>query len=250
MTTTHTDNQHTARNQVLAIVLTSYLMIVLDISIVITGLPDIQKSWGFSPVALSWVQSAYLLSFRGFLLLAARAGDLFGRKRMLLAGLALFTTASLAVGLASTPAWLIGWGYFQGIGAAILAPSVLSLISTTFPEGAERHERFPITPWVRWRELLSHHWCSAATLPARSRGGLASLSTCPSGLCSWRARRGSYANWSLHRRSGPARCPHLDGRDDFPGLRHRAVRRTGLVITADAHRSLMRFSPACHLRCH
>ncbi|MBI5792385.1 MAG: MFS transporter [Rhodocyclales bacterium] len=138
MTTTHTDNQHTARNQVLAIVLTSYLMIVLDISIVITGLPDIQQSLGFSPVALSWVQNAYLLSFGGFLLLAARAGDLLGRKRMLLAGLALFTTASLAVGLATTPAWLIGARAVQGIGAAILAPSVLALISTTFPEGAER----------------------------------------------------------------------------------------------------------------
>lgn len=134
----HTDIHPSARNRVLAVVLASYLMIVLDISIVITGLPDIQQGLGFSPVALSWVQNAYLLCFGGFLLLAARAGDLLGRKRMLLAGLALFTTASLVVGLAATPAWLVGARALQGIGAAILAPSVLALISTTFPEGAER----------------------------------------------------------------------------------------------------------------
>jgi EmrB/QacA subfamily drug resistance transporter len=138
MNTSPTNLDHRTRNQVLAVVLTSYLMIVLDISIVITGLPDIQQSLGFSPLALSWVQNAYLLCFGGFLLLAARAGDLFGRKRMLLVGLALFTTASLAVGLADTPAWLIGARAVQGIGAAILAPSVLALIATTFPEGPER----------------------------------------------------------------------------------------------------------------
>ncbi len=126
------------RNWVLAVVLTSYLMIVLDISIVITGLPDIQQGLGFSPVALSWVQNAYLLCFGGFLLLAARSGDLFGRKRMLLAGLTLFTAASLAVGLANTSTWLIGARAVQGIGAAIIAPSVLALISTTFLEGRER----------------------------------------------------------------------------------------------------------------
>ncbi len=126
------------RNWVLAVVLTSYLMIVLDISIVITGLPDIQQGLGFSPVALSWVQNAYLLCFGGFLLLAARSGDLFGRKRMLLTGLALFTAASLAVGFAQTSVWLIGARAIQGIGAAIIAPSVLALISTTFPEGRER----------------------------------------------------------------------------------------------------------------
>lgn len=136
MNNTHIYNQE--RNWVLAIVLTSYLMIVLDISIVITGLPNIQRGLGFSPVALSWIQNAYLLCFGGFLLLGARAGDLLGRKRMLLTGLALFTAASLAVGLAQTSAWLIGARAVQGIGAAIIAPSVLALISTTFSEGKER----------------------------------------------------------------------------------------------------------------
>ena len=138
MNTTNTNLFNQERNWVLAVVLTSYLMIVLDISIVITGLPNIQQGLGFSPISLSWVQNAYLLCFGGFLLLAARAGDLLGRKRMLLTGLALFTAASLAVGLAQTSAWLIGARAVQGIGAAIIAPSVLALISTTFPEGGER----------------------------------------------------------------------------------------------------------------
>lgn len=138
MNTTNINISNQERNWVLAVVLTSYLMIVLDISIVITGLPNIQQGLGFSPIALSWVQNAYLLCFGGFLLLGARAGDLLGRKRMLLTGLALFTTASLAVGLAQTSAWLISARAVQGIGAAIIAPSVLALISTTFSEGGER----------------------------------------------------------------------------------------------------------------
>jgi EmrB/QacA subfamily drug resistance transporter len=138
MNTNNIHISHQERNWVLAVVLTSYLIIVLDISIVITGLPNIQRGLGFSPVALSWVQNAYLLCFGGFLLLGARAGDLLGRKRMLLSGLALFTAASLAVGLAQTSAWLISARAVQGIGAAIIAPSVLALISTTFPEGGER----------------------------------------------------------------------------------------------------------------
>ena len=123
---------------VLTIVLTSYLMIVLDISIVITGLPEIRDGLGFSAVGLSWVQNAYMLFFGGFLLIAARAGDVLGRKRMFVAGLTLFTAASLVIGLAPTPSVLIVSRAAQGIGAAILAPSVLALISITFPEGEAR----------------------------------------------------------------------------------------------------------------
>src|ERR1700710_2379442 len=87
---------------ILAIVLTAYTMIVLDISIVITALPKIHASLDFSPVALSWVQNAYLLAFGGLLLLGARAGDLLGRRRMFTTGLAIFTAASLLVGTAQT----------------------------------------------------------------------------------------------------------------------------------------------------
>jgi EmrB/QacA subfamily drug resistance transporter len=125
-------------NAVLAVVLVTYLMIILDISIVITGLPQIRQTLGFSPVALSWVQNAYLLCFGGFLLLAARMGDRIGRKRMLLSGIVLFTVSSLVIGAAQTPFELISARAVQGVGAAILAPSVLALIATTFSEGAER----------------------------------------------------------------------------------------------------------------
>jgi EmrB/QacA subfamily drug resistance transporter len=123
---------------VLAIVLVSYLMIVLDISIVITGLPKIHQGLEFTPTGLSWVQNAYTLAFGGLLLLGARAGDILGRRRMFIAGLALFTAASLAVGLAESAAWLIAARAIQGVGAAILAPSTLALLTTNFAEGTER----------------------------------------------------------------------------------------------------------------
>ena len=122
----------------LPIVLASYLMIVLDISIVITGLPKIRDSLGFSISGLSWVQNAYTLAFGGLLLLGARAGDLLGRRRMFIAGLAIFTAASLAIGLATSALCLIAARAVQGVGAAILAPSTLALLSTHFPEGPER----------------------------------------------------------------------------------------------------------------
>ena len=127
-----------ARMQVLAIILVSYFMIVLDISIVITGLPKIQQNLAFSPTELSWVQNAYTLAFGGLLLLGARAGDILGRRLMFICGLALFTAASLGVGLAQSAGWLIAARAIQGVGAAILAPTTLSLLTTNFPEGTER----------------------------------------------------------------------------------------------------------------
>jgi EmrB/QacA subfamily drug resistance transporter len=123
---------------VLAIILAGYLMIVLDISIVITALPKIQHSLGFSATGLSWVQNAYTLVFGGLLLLGARAGDMLGRRRMFLAGLAVFSAASLAIGMAQSAAWLLAARAMQGVGAAILAPSTLALLSTGFAEGPAR----------------------------------------------------------------------------------------------------------------
>src|ERR1700704_3344994 len=126
------------RAPVLVIILASYFMIVLDIPIVITALPKIHQSLGFSATGLSWVQSAYTLTFGGLLLLGARAGDILGRRRMLVTGLALFTAASLAGGLAPSAAWLLAARAVQGVGAAIAAPSTLALLTTTFREGQER----------------------------------------------------------------------------------------------------------------
>lgn len=124
---------------ILAIIMASYLMLVIDISIVLTGLPRIKAALGFTPAGLSWIQNAYTLAFGGFLLLGARAGDILGRRRMFITGLGIFTLASLAIGAAQSPAWMIAFRAVQGIGAAVLAPSTLALISTHFAEGHERN---------------------------------------------------------------------------------------------------------------
>ena len=124
--------------RLLAIILASYLMIVLDVSIVITALPKIHPAFGFSATGLSWVQNAYTLSFGGLLLLGARAGDILGRRRTFVIGIALFTGGSLAAGLAQSAAWLVAARALQGVGAAIAAPSTLALLTTSFREGPER----------------------------------------------------------------------------------------------------------------
>jgi EmrB/QacA subfamily drug resistance transporter len=123
---------------VLAIILACYLMIVLDVSVIIAALPKIHRALDFSPTSLSWVQNAYTLTFGGLLLLGARAGDILGRRRMLVTGIALFTFASLLGGLAPSAEWLLGARALQGIGAAIAAPSTLALLTTTFREGQAR----------------------------------------------------------------------------------------------------------------
>jgi EmrB/QacA subfamily drug resistance transporter len=126
------------KTPVLVIVLASYLMIVLDISITITALPKIDAALDFSPAGLSWVQTAYTLTFGGLLLLGARAGDILGRRRMFVTGIALFTVASLLVGAAQSSGCLIAARALQGMGAAILAPSTLSMLQTSFEAGPER----------------------------------------------------------------------------------------------------------------
>lgn len=123
---------------VLAIVLVTYVMIVLDVSIVITALPRMRQDLGFTAASLSWVQNAYTLVFGGLLLLGARAGDILGRRRVFTAGLAVFALASLSIGLAQSATWLLLSRAIQGAGAAVLAPSTLALLSTNFKEGAER----------------------------------------------------------------------------------------------------------------
>lgn len=127
-----------SQKPILAVILGSYFMIVVDISIVIAALPAIRTELGFAATELSWVQNAYTLAFGGLLLLGARAGDILGRRRMFVIGLALFTGASLVIGIAPSPTWLLTARVLQGIGAATLTPSTLALLSTEFPEGPER----------------------------------------------------------------------------------------------------------------
>ena len=123
----------------LVVIATAQLMVVLDATIVNVALPHIQQALGFSGSGLEWVVNAYALAFGGLLLLGGRAGDLLGRRKMFIAGLLLFSAASLAGGFATTQAWLLAARAIQGAGAAITAPAALSLITTTFPEGAPRN---------------------------------------------------------------------------------------------------------------
>jgi EmrB/QacA subfamily drug resistance transporter len=131
----------TERRKWLALALLSVVqfMVVLDIAIVNVALPSIQVDLGFSQENLQWVISAYALVFGGFLLLGGRAADVLGRRRIFLAGLILFTVSSLLAGLAWSEASLIGARAFQGLGAAIISPAALSILSTTFVEGRERN---------------------------------------------------------------------------------------------------------------
>jgi EmrB/QacA subfamily drug resistance transporter len=123
---------------ILAIILVSYFMILLDNSIIFTGLPSIGAAMRYSATGLSWVQDAYTLVFGGLLLLGSRLGDILGRRRVFVAGLSVFVLASLLVGAAPSGWWLIAARALQGIGAAIVAPSSLSLLTASFPEGRER----------------------------------------------------------------------------------------------------------------
>src|SRR5690348_10392406 len=123
---------------VLVIICLAQFMVVLDATIVNVALPHIQSSLGFTEASLQWVINAYTLVFAGFLLLGGRAGDLLGRKRLFLIGLVVFTGASLLDGIATTSGELIGFRALQGLGAALISPAALSIISTTFAEGRER----------------------------------------------------------------------------------------------------------------
>ncbi|MFC4585061.1 MFS transporter [Sphaerisporangium corydalis] len=123
---------------VLAVMVTSQLMIALDSTVVTIALPSIRADLGFSATALSWVQNAYMLAFGGLLLLGGRAGDILGRRRVFVAGVSLFTLASLLGGFAVGPWWLLVSRTLQGVGAAVAAPSVLALIATTFSDGQAR----------------------------------------------------------------------------------------------------------------
>src|SRR5688500_14373600 len=122
----------------LALLCAAFFMVLLDGTIVLVALPSIQADIGFSEQGLQWVLSAYALSFGGLLLLGGRAADLLGRRRVFMAGVLFFTAASLMCGLAWSPAALLAARVVQGVGAAIMTPTALSIISTTFPEGAER----------------------------------------------------------------------------------------------------------------
>jgi EmrB/QacA subfamily drug resistance transporter len=129
---------------VLALLCGAFFMVLLDGTIVLVALPSIQADLGFSEQSLQWVLSAYALTFGGLLLLGGRAADLLGRRRLFMTGVFAFTAASLICGLAWSPAALLAARVAQGFGAAIMTPTALSIISTTFPDGGERNRALGI----------------------------------------------------------------------------------------------------------
>ena len=124
---------HVPDGLILALACVAQFMVVLDVSIVNVALPSIGRELHYSATGLQWVVNAYVLTFAGFLLLGGRAADLFGRRRVFVAGLALFTLASVAGGAAQTAGWLTAARAVQGIGGALLSPATLTIIVTTFP---------------------------------------------------------------------------------------------------------------------
>ncbi|MGW2519510.1 MFS transporter [Streptomyces sp. NPDC001617] len=158
---------------VLFVIVTAYLMVGVDSTVVNVALPHIQEDLDFSRTGLSWVLNAYTLAFGGLLLLGGRIGDIVGRRRTLATGVLLFAASSLLGGLATDSVWLLAARALQGAGAALIAPSTLALIATNFPEGPRRHHALGVyssmagigasiglvlggmlTSWASWRWAL------------------------------------------------------------------------------------------------
>ena len=195
------DHDRERRNITLAVVLCAQLMIVLDMTVVNIALPSMAAGLHLSATGLSWVLNAYALTFGGLLLLGGRAGDILGRRRAFMAGLALFTVASLAGGLATSSAALLVARAVQGAGAAIASPAVLAAIVAGFPEGRERVRALSIftavtmggaslglviggmiTQWASWR------WVFFVNVPV----GIAVLAVAPRLLANSRRHRGHF----------------------------------------------------------
>ena len=140
----------------------------MDGAIVNVALPTIRAHLGFSVQNLQWVVSGYLITYGGFLLLGGRAGDLLGRRRLLIAGTALFAASSLACGLADSQGLLVGGRLAQGFGAAMMSPAALSILTTTF-QGSDRHKALGV--WAGISGLASAAGCCSAGCSPRSSAG-------------------------------------------------------------------------------
>src|SRR5438270_13705509 len=130
----------------LALLCCAQFMVVLDVQVVAIALPAIQREFAISQTNLQWVINAYVLLFGGLLMLAGRAADLFGRRRFFIGGLLLFALAALGCGLARSEPWLIATRALQGLGAALISPAALSLLTSIFPAGSQRY--LALRSWV------------------------------------------------------------------------------------------------------
>ena len=194
MTTGLTDSRTDSRKRWLALIVLCLgsLMIVLDSTIVNVALPSIRTDLGFTPTALAWVVNAYLLTFGGFLLLGGRLGDLFGHRRLFLIGIAIFTLASLACGLAQSQAMLVGARAVQGMGGAVVSAVGLSLTMNLFTEPGERARAMGFFGFVAagggsigvllggvLTGALSWHWIFLVNLPIGIAVSIATLLVLP-----------------------------------------------------------------------
>src|SRR3982074_440120 len=162
----------------LMILCTGFLLIVVDMTIVNVALPSIQKDLGFTQSGLAWVINAYLIAFGGLLLLAGRLGDLFGRKRVFLIGLGIFTAASVLCGLSFNQPMLIAARFIQGIGGGVSSALILAIIVTLFPKPDEQAKAFGVFSFIASAgaavgllagglitQAVSWHWIFFVNLP-------------------------------------------------------------------------------------
>ena len=186
------------------------LMIVLDVTIVNVALPSIQDDLHFSTSSLAWVVNAYLIAFGGLLLLAGRLGDLIGRRRIFLAGIGLFTTASLLCGLAQSQALLVAARFVQGVGGAMTSAVILGMIVTMFPEPREQAKAIGVYAFVASAggsvgllaggvitQSINWHWIFFVNIPI-------GIATARARAAAARARRRASA--SARARTSRARC--------------------------------------------
>jgi EmrB/QacA subfamily drug resistance transporter len=182
----------TNRWLVLVIVCLGQFMVVLDATVVNVALPSIQRDLGFSQADLQWVINAYTLVFGGFLLLGGRMGDLIGRRRIFLAGIAVFSIASLLNGLATSSSWLVASRALQGLGGALVSPAALSIITTTFAEGEDRTKALGVWSAIAagggafglllggvLTDLLSWEWIFFVNVPIGIATGILALRHVP-----------------------------------------------------------------------
>jgi len=206
---------------ILGVIGLAQLMVVLDATIVNVALPSIQADLGFSQTGLAWVVNAYLIAFGGLLLFAGRLGDLAGRRNVFLAGLALFTLASMVCGLAQTQEMLIGARFAQGIGGALTSAVILGVIVTLFPEPRDMAKAIGVYAFVAsaggavgllaggiLTQAINWHWIFYVNLPIGAATAVLTVLVIPrdqgTGLRAGRYRARSLTAHPV--RSAPDRC--------------------------------------------
>ena len=236
---------------VLLLVCLGQFMVILDVSVVNVALPSIRNDLGFSASGLQWVVNAYALTFAGFLLLGGRAADLFGRRRLLLAGLALFSFASLLDGIADSQTMLVFARALQGFGGAVLTPATLTILIATYPEGRARARALGIWSGVAAAggasgallggvitQYLTWRWVFFINLPIGIAVLIASSLFVAEGAGDPAGRRHIDLRGGVHRHRGPG------GRH----LGHRAQPGGGLGVAGGPRSLRGRDRPARHLR--